>query len=565
MLPFSRLAVWCCLLVLLAGCSSAAPYAQHASGPAQPAISPQQHVPADRYLALINASADLGSIHGSQPVTALLSLADPGQHMLSVRLAAMEDPHSPLFGQTLSVAQLDRLAGPNVPAVQRARYLLAAHGITTSWNPGDSWMVMTGPAWRVQRLFHVRIHRYRAQSGRVFYADPAPGRIPATLRGVVTGLSHITDYDQRVPFARAAATDSYGPGQLVSAYNLTPLRGAGLTGAGITVAFIETDGFKQKDFDAFTHHFGLPAMRPTIKYGKALSGVEGETEMDLEVVHEIAPGAKLTVYNCPGQCDDNQMLKTEDAAIRNTGRGVISISLGGCEPDEGRITANAEASTFSRADALGESVFVASGDSGAYTCLTRDWGAPPAPKYVGASIPAVMPGVTAVGGTHLLFTGGGTWKSEQVWEEPPQTTGSGGGVSTYFGRPSWQNVRGASPSRRSVPDVAAVADPNTSPAVEIDGQLTPGGGTSEAAPIWAGMTALIDQYLLKKRERTPGFMNPALYSFAAHAPYPPYHDITVGSNLVNPAGPGYDLATGLGSPNGWNLARDLAAYVKGRK
>jgi kumamolisin len=90
-----------------------------------------------------------------------------------------------------------------------------------------------------------------------------------------------------------------------------------------------------------------------------------------------------------------------------------------------------------------------------------------------------------------------------------------------------------------------------------------GGGTSQAAPIWAGIAALIDEYLKKQGVHPIGFMNPALYALTAtHQPYPPFHDVTVGGNLYYPATPGYDLATGLGTPDAWNLARDLVAYQR---
>ena len=102
-------------------------------------------------------------------------------------------------------------------------------------------------------------------------------------------------------------------------------------------------------------------------------------------------------------------------------------------------------------------------------------------------------------------------------------------------------------------------------AIYSDGRWSSGGGTSQAAPIWAGMTAVINQYLKRQGVKPVGFMNPALYALANNPqPFPPFHDILVGSNLVYRATPGYDLATGLGSPDAWNLARDLEAYQRAR-
>jgi kumamolisin len=116
-----------------------------------------------------------------------------------------------------------------------------------------------------------------------------------------------------------------------------------------------------------------------------------------------------------------------------------------------------------------------------------------------------------------------------------------------------------------VPDVAGDADPLTSAQVVIGGNLTEAGGTSQAAPIWAGITALVNGYLKGHGKPVAGFVNPALYRLAAGSPtYPPFHDVTVGGNLVYPAGPGYDMATGLGTPNAWNLARDLLIQKGGK-
>jgi kumamolisin len=119
---------------------------------------------------------------------------------------------------------------------------------------------------------------------------------------------------------------------------------------------------------------------------------------------------------------------------------------------------------------------------------------------------------------------------------------------------------------REVPDVSAIADPATSGEYVIDGGLTVEGGTSQAAPIWAGIMALADEYLQRHGARRVGFANPALYALARGTwPYPAFNDVTTGANLLYPATPGYDMASGLGTPNAWNLARDLLAYSRGRR
>lgn len=112
--------------------------------------------------------------------------------------------------------------------------------------------------------------------------------------------------------------------------------------------------------------------------------------------------------------------------------------------------------------------------------------------------------------------------------------------------------------------MAADADPTTGAAVRFDGRWLGSGGTSLATPVWAAFCALIDEYLRGKGDSPVGFANPLLYQLAsAQSPYSPFHQVTLGANDFYPAGPGYNMVTGLGTPDVWDIARDLAAY--GRK
>ena len=108
-----------------------------------------------------------------------------------------------------------------------------------------------------------------------------------------------------------------------------------------------------------------------------------------------------------------------------------------------------------------------------------------------------------------------------------------------------------------MPDVAAVADPFTGVKIVFDQQVISGGGTSLAAPIWAGITAVMDQYLVERDGRLLGELNPLLYNVAEGARFPAFRDVVLGGNAVDNAGPGYDLVTGLGTPDVDNLVRDL--------
>ncbi len=164
-----------------------------------------------------------------------------------------------------------------------------------------------------------------------------------------------------------------------------------------------------------------------------------------------------------------------------------------------------------------------------------------------------------MGGTTLSTDMEGRWLQEWGWIDPPLSQGSSGGVSRLFARPDYQRwlTGHRAPESRLVPDVAAVADSFTGVRIVVDQETRIGGGTSQSAPIWAGMTALMNQYIVDKGGRPLGHINPLLYRIAQGSKLPGFRDITAGSNAVDTPVQGYDLVSGLGSPNVSNLARNL--------
>jgi kumamolisin len=522
-----------------------------------------QAAPADPFRALLAHSRDLGPVAAAANTSFVALVRDQTAPRRSAEIAAMYDPSSTTFGRYQTAQQWSSAHDAAAHDARRAAAFLKPFGIAVRWQPGTDSVLIGGPAASIERVFRVRIHAYMTPSGGRYAASTRDPIVPPQLSAELAGTGHISSYPDRR--ARILPVSGLRPGDLLTAYNIKPLRSHGLTGAGETIVFIEIDAFSQDDLNLFTKHFGLPAMRPNIANGVTLSKIEGEADLDLEVAHEIAPRARLLVYNC-SNCTDTAMVQLESQVVRANPRSIISISLGACETAEGSQTVKAEANIFAEADALGETVLVASGDNGAYTCLEQAWGATPSPQYVSVSSPSSAPGVTAVGGTSLSLTANSSWYREEAWQNAPASSGTGGGISAYFARPSWQYGPGVvnaydSSGRREVPDVSADGDPLTGAQVVIQGQLAEVGGTSQATPIWAAIIADINQYLQQHNRQVVGFMNPALYALAAGSPpYPPFHDITVGDNLLYPATPGYDLATGLGTPNAWNLARDLTVY-----
>jgi kumamolisin len=221
------------------------------------------------------------------------------------------------------------------------------------------------------------------------------------------------------------------------------------------------------------------------------------------------------------------------------------------------------------AQSNGTTAYNASGDLAGMECRGgQDWSSPPSENDIGLDSIASVPEMTSVGGTTLSTDAEGNWVSEQTWFDVPLSQGTGGGVSALFDLPGWQRVAASAVAperhggRRMTPDIAAVADPFTGVQFVLNDQVLIGGGTSQSAPIWAGLTALMNQYLLENNGTLIGDINPLLYRIAEGAPLPAFRDVTLGGNAVDNAGPGYDLVTGLGTPDIANLVRNLQIAQK---
>jgi kumamolisin len=437
------------------------------------------------------------------------------------------------------------------------------------WSPGQRWVTISGPPRDVDRSFHLSIDDYRSSTGKVVFAADHPAAVPTGVCGEVAGVGTIHSFVQ--PTFVDVPSGGVTSVELLRAYDALPLTQKGYNGQGETVVFMEGGGFLQSDFNTFDSDESLPPMNLTL-IGQN-TGFNDETTMDIETVHEIAPQAHLVFFNLdsiPNVTSDADLFAQAFLKAEAQWPGAImSLSLGECETNTqafDRADLVALNSTVASIEAKGSTVFASSGDSGGLDCTPpADDGQPPQSSFEGVSVPAVLPAVTGTGGTALTTDAAGNYIGETTWSEPLLSQGTGGGVSTIFSRPSWQTGVGTggqadTGNGRQVPDVSADSDPNTGNFIVENGKDGVGGGTSLAAPIWAGFTAIMDQYLKANHEPPVGFFNPILYHLAnASVPYPPFHDITVGGNDFFTATPGYDMATGLGSPNVYNLARDLKA------
>lgn len=514
---------------------------------------------------LIRHSRDLGTTPPGTPVAATLELVDPAAAGRAAALAAMYDPRSPDYLHFLDQAAQAAAFGPDPALANRTVERLGHAGLTAEWNRGSQFLTVDGPAEAIAAEFGVQIHDYRSATGTSFRAQTRPATVPPELKSAVRAILPITDYPLR--HGRFVAQGGITAGNMAKAYGVEGLRAAGGDGSGQTVGIWALgDGFNQKDLDTYADKFRLPRIVPKIISGPPNAKPGAELEMDIEAVHAMAPGAAIHVAT-DAQDHEGSMF---DHLLADSSVTVWSMSWGGCEDLQDARGTQLEQSIMERAAAAGVTIFFASGDSGAYDCLAADWGAPPSDRFLGVELPASLPnGVTAVGGTRISLRQDGSYADEVVWSAPFEVAGEGAGVSKLFPQPAWQRGPGVTTNRdnprgrRMVPDVVAVSDPQSGLAIFIDGAWSQGGGTSLAAPLWGGMVAAINSYLTRRGLKKVGFLNPALYDLAAGKPaYPPFHDITVGSNLHYAAGPGFDVATGLGSPDAWNLARDLETYQR---
>ena len=441
--------------------------------------------------------------------------------------------------------------------------------VSVQWTAGQQWASISGAPRDVDRSFHVSIDDYRSSNGSVVFAANHQAAVPSGVCGEVAGVGTIHS------FVKPAYVDVPNGGvtgsDVARAYDSLPLIKQGDNGQGETVVFVEGGGFLQSDFTTFAADEKLPPFNVTL-IGKN-TGFDDETTMDIEAVHEVAPQAHLVFFNLSSissaTSDADLFAQTFIQASKQFPGAIFSLSLGVCETDTqdfNRSDLVALNTTVASIEAKGSTVFASSGDSGGLDCTPdADSGQPLQSSFVGVLIPAALPAVTGTGGTALTTDAAGNYVGETTWSEPLLSQGSGGGVSTVFTRPSWQTGVGTegqidTNNGREVPDVAADADPSTGIFLIEQGHAGEGGGTSLAAPLWAGFTALMDEYLVANHDHPVGFFNPILYHLAnSSVPYPPFHDITVGGNDFYLATPGYDMVTGLGSPNVYNLARDLKA------
>lgn len=571
---------------------------------------------------LVSISQLLGTDQSNRTLQMSVNLALRNQPQLDALLHNLYDPNSLSYHRFLTVDQFAAQFGPTPDQQQAVEDYLTQQGFTiTQTYPNRLVVDFSGPQSLVKQVFGVSINDYQSPLGRTFFANANVPTLPAYLASYVSfigGLDNANQFhhapisSQYTPTSTNANAASncptagsggggggifgggvaYIPSQFATAYNYDGLHNAGLQGVGQTVGVFELDGYSMSDVQTYTQCFGggnVPVQNVLVDGFNGQPGAGAiEVELDMEAIMSMAPKlSKLLVYEAP---NTTQGYNDEFARIVSDRTPVISVSWGDCETNIGQQEATQENKYFQEAAAQGQTILVASGDSGSETCWQQNYN----PALV-ADDPATQPYVTAVGGTTLSLNSNNTYQSEHVWNGGFFGGAGGGGISQFWKQPSWQTGPGTQNSysngMRETPDVSLDADPATGyPIYCTAGSSCSGsggiiggssgwltiGGTSAAAPMWAAMIALTNEEAAQQGKGPVGFLNPLLYKIASSSHYgSDFHDITPPSDPTVPSNNdelgfnggaypvtnGYDMATGWGSFNAAKLAADLVAAV----
>jgi subtilase family serine protease len=385
-------------------------------------------------------------------------------------------------------------------------------------------------------------------------------------------------------------TPCYSPQEMWNAYNLTSLLNAGYNGAGQTIVIIDSFGSPTltQDLYSFDQGYGLPDP-PSLQIYTPLgtvpfdptntdqSGWAFETTLDVEWAHAIAPRASIVLLLSPvseteGVQGMPEFLQLEQYALKRHMGSIISQSWGATEntlfDPAGKKVLQDYDRFYAEAAKQHVTILASSGDTGVVNPDVQNKNYP----FPTVLFPASSPWVTAVGGTSLYLDTSGKYLSETVWNDG-HGSASGGGISQYYTEPNYQRAALTSSALRSlvhgyraVPDISYNADTSTGVVVYMSfmGQKQAGyyliGGTSEGAPQWAGIVAIANQ----KAGHPLGFLNDALYQLGrCTCTRSAFRDITHGNNSSDkqtgyPALPGWDAATGWGTPNAGLLVPALA-------
>jgi uncharacterized protein (TIGR03437 family) len=530
-------------------------------------------------------ACDKGEVDPAFPVDYMMLMVRPsGQSNLDRLLLEQQNPSSPNFRQWLTPEQFGDRFGLSAGDHSRIVAWLKSEGFTINEQArGRNWIAFSGAASQVRHALHTSIHRFEV-NGRQHFANATDPAVPAALADVVDGFLGLHDFNPQsgahtaLPDYTIGRTHYLVPEDFATIYNLKPLYDAGFDGTGQSIAIVGSSGLPLSDVRAFRTRYGLPANDPKlVPYAGALSTMNTEANLDVEWAGAVAP--KATIYYVYGTSAFTALAFAVNLNIAP----VISNSYYTCE---GNASPLFYRSLGQQANAQGITILSASGDGGAAGCFDQfSQFATHGPLL---QFPATLPEVTAVGGTQFAEGSDSYWSAtnspnmgsalsyipETVWNESVpgiSIAASAGGPSVMFSKPVWQTGPGVpDDNARDVPDISLTAAGHDAYYIVYNGSNLITYGTSASAPAMSGIIAILNQYQVAQgyqKKAGLGNMNPQLYRLAQAAPSA-FHDITSGDNMVPcaqgtpgclngsygyQAGPGYDMATGLGSVDGYSF------------
>jgi hypothetical protein len=538
-------------------------------------------------------------------------------------LKEQQDKSSPNFHRWLSPDEFGQQFGPSDEDVNTIVGWLKSHGFQApEVARGRAAIKFSGTAAQVAQAFHTSIHKFVVDGED--WANSSDPQIPIALAPAVSGVASLHNFVAKsqiqrttklaAPLQRSAAgkpmfamangSHALSPADYATIYNISPLYQNNINGSGVTIAIVGRTNINVQDVVDFRNMFGLPYNPPQIILNGQNPGIvsrddEEEAVLDVTWSGAVAPNAMIDLVVSGTTNTTDGVVLSELYIVDNNLAGIMSESFGACELTMGQSYAQEHNALALQAAAEGITYIVSAGDSGSAGC---DQSQTIATHPASVNVLASSPYVVAVGGTEFNENGNnaaywaadGSAKSfipEKVWNDScsifeclsPNLSAGGGGASVFFTKPDWQaGVAGiSSDGARDVPDVSLTSSAHDGYFICIHGSCEAGrgkviGGTSAAAPSFAGIMALVNQDIGGRE----GQVNSVLYQMAAaenldgcNGSNPNglpgsncvFNDVTIGTNAVPgepgygtlaaqyPAARGYDLATGLGSVNAFNL------------
>ncbi len=562
---------------------------------------------------------DQGEVKSSKVMPKMevhFALTEAQQADLKQLLAAQQNRRSAQYHKFLTPEEYAARFGLNTADVEKITLWLETSGFSNvESSRSRMWVSFSGTAGQVQSAFHTTIHNYTV-NGEAHFANATEPQLPKALEGVVQGVRGLHNFlpkahiRLRPHFTSTLTQDTFtAPDDWETIYNVKPLYSAGLDGSPLSgetysMVVVGQSDVQASDLAAFRTAAGLPAKTITTQIVPGdtdpgiVSGDEAESDLDLEWANAIAKNANI-LFVVGNATTAGGVQDAWTWAIDNNMAPILSTSYGLCEPQQGAADMAVEEALFAQANTNGMTIVGAAGDSGAADCDT-DY---PATLGLAVDYPASSAYVTGVGGTELTASGIGTyWGAtndgyggsalqyipEVVWNDTSVANGleaGGGGVSIYIAKPSWQTGTGVPTGAfRDVPDIALDASPN------VDGLLFCGhnwctngfrdsatdldvtGGTSAGPPTFSAVLAMFVQQMGTRL----GNVNPNLYTIAGIS-QTAFNNITSGNNIVPcevgtlncttgtmgySAGVGYNLASGWGSINAYNLLEQWSEDIQ---